>query len=46
LRVTSVFYERDLVLEAKIVAKVEAARRYLDGIVAEIKRQHNVLETA
>jgi hypothetical protein len=43
LRVTLVRYQRDLELEAKIVAKVEAARRYLDHIVGEIHRQHAVL---
>jgi len=46
LRVTVVRYERDMELEAKIVAKVKAARRYLDSVVSEIKRQHNVLEAA
>jgi hypothetical protein len=46
LRVTVIRYERDMELEAKIAAKVESARRYLDRIVAEIKRQHNVLEAA
>lgn len=46
LRVTVVQYERDMDLEAKIVCKVEQARRYLDRIVAEIKRQHNILEVA
>lgn len=46
LRVTRVFYERDMELEAKIVAKVTAARAYLEKIVSEIKRQHNVLEAA
>jgi hypothetical protein len=40
LRVTIVRYTRDAELEAKIVTKVEAARRYLDHIVDEIHRQH------
>ena len=46
LRVTVVRYERDMELEAKIVSKVSAARQYLDRIVDEIKRQHNMLEAA
>lgn len=46
LRVTVVRYERDMELEAKIVAKVTQARRYLDHIVTEIRRQHNLLEVA
>lgn len=46
LRVTVVRYERDMELEAKIVSKVRAARQYLDRIVEEIKRQHNMLEAA
>jgi len=46
LRVTVVRYERDMELEAKIVTKVQAARRYLDRIVADIKKQHNMLEAA
>lgn len=46
LRVTVVRYERDMELEAKIVSKVTAAREYLQRIVTEIKRQHNVLEAA
>jgi hypothetical protein len=46
LRVTVVRYERDMELESKIVTKVQAARRYLDRIVADIKRQHNMLEAA
>ena len=46
LRVTVVRYERDMELEAKIVSKVRAARQYLDRIVNEIKRQHNMLEVA
>jgi hypothetical protein len=40
LRVTIVRYQRDLELEAKIITKVEAARRYLDWIVAEMHTQH------
>jgi hypothetical protein len=43
LRVTIVRYERDLALEAKIVAKVKAARAYLDRLVAEIHRQHGIM---
>lgn len=46
LRVTVVHYQRDMELEAKIVAKVQAARNYLDRIVDEIRRQHNLLEAA
>lgn len=46
LRVTRVSYQRDLGLEEKIVAKVTAARAYLESIVGEIRRQHNVLEAA
>lgn len=46
LRVTVVRYERDMELEAKIVTKVQAARRYLDKIVADIRQQHKVLEEA
>lgn len=46
LRVTVVRYQRDLQLEAKIVAKVTAAREYLERIVSEIKRQHNIAEPA
>lgn len=46
LRVTVVPYERDMELEAKIVSKVRTARQYLDRIVNEIKRQHNMLEVA
>jgi hypothetical protein len=46
LRVTVVRYERDMELEAKIVSKVRQARHYLDRIVAEIRRQHGILEAA
>lgn len=46
LRVTIVPYERDPILEEKIIFKVEAARRYLGELVNEIKAQHNVLEPA
>jgi hypothetical protein len=46
LRVTVVRYQRDLELEAKIVTKVEAARRYLDEAVARIYRQHNIMRVA
>jgi hypothetical protein len=46
LRVTIVPYERDPILEEKIIFKVEAARKYLGELVNEIKAQHNVLETA
>jgi hypothetical protein len=46
LRVTIVPYERDRDLEEKIKVKVEAARKYLAEVVAEIKAQHNVLEAA
>lgn len=42
LRVTIVRYTRDLDLEAKIITKVEAARRYMDRIVAEIQQQHGI----
>lgn len=40
LRVTIVSYERDLALEEKIKVKVDAARRYLAGLVEEIEQQH------
>jgi hypothetical protein len=46
LRVTVVSYQRDMALEEKIKRKVEAARRYLDSIIKEIKSQHNILEAA
>lgn len=46
LRVTVVRYMRDADLEAKITAKVTAAREYLERIVSEIKRQHNIVEAA
>jgi hypothetical protein len=46
MRVTVVRYERDMELEAKIVSKVRQARQYLDRIVAEIRRQHGMLEAA
>lgn len=46
LRVTVVRYERDMELEAKIVAKVSAARRYAERMVAEIRRQHGLAEAA
>ena len=44
LRVTIVPYERDKALEEKIIYKVEAARKYLNEIVAIIKDQHKILE--
>ena len=40
LRVTTVPYERDLVLEEKIKVKVDAARLYYEQIVREIANQH------
>ena len=40
LRVTTVPYERDLVLEEKIKVKVDAARIYYEQIVREIANQH------
>lgn len=46
LRVTIVSYQRDLKLEEKIKAKVEAARIYLEALVIEIKEQHSVLAAA
>jgi hypothetical protein len=46
LRVTVVPYERDRALEEKIKFKVEAARKYLAELVAEIKEQHHSLEVA
>ena len=42
LRVTIIKYERDMELEAKIIAKVKAARQYFDQITAQIKRDHNL----
>ena len=42
LRVTTIKYERDMELEAKIIAKVKAARQYFDQITAQIKRDHNL----
>lgn len=42
LRVTVLNYKRDLALEEKIKRKVEAARRYLDSVVFNIKAQHNI----
>lgn len=42
LRVTIIKYERDMDLEAKIIAKVKAARQYFDQITAQIKRDHNL----
>lgn len=42
LRVTVVTYKRDLELEEKIKRKVEAARRYLDSVVFNIKVQHGI----
>lgn len=46
LRVTIVPYQRDLKLEEKIRAKVDAARDYLQYLVVQIKEQHNILEAA
>lgn len=46
LRVTVIKYKRDMELEAKIISKVSAARRYFDQITSQIKREHNVLEVA
>lgn len=42
LRVTVVPYKRDLALEEKIKAKVEAANRYLDAVVERINEEHFV----
>jgi hypothetical protein len=46
LRVTVVPYERDRALEDKIKVKVDAARAYLEEVVATIQRQHSLLEAA
>lgn len=46
LRITTVQIERDKALEDKIIFKVEAARKYLNDLVAAINAQHNVLEAA
>jgi hypothetical protein len=46
LRVTIVPYERDRELEDRIKFKVEAARKYLEEVIATIREQHNVLEVA
>ena len=43
LRVTIVRYERDLALEEKIKVKVDAARLYLQNVVDQIKKQHNIV---
>lgn len=42
LRVTIVQYERDMTLEDKIKVKVGAARIYLQNVVEQIKKQHNI----
>ena len=44
LRVTVLNYKRDLTLEEKIKRKVEAARRYMDSVMFNIKAQHNIKE--
>lgn len=46
LRVTVVPYKRDPKLEEKIKVKVDAARKYLDSLVIQIKEQHQLLEVA
>lgn len=46
LRVTIVPYQRDKTLEDKIKTKVEAANRYLEKLVIEIKSEHNIVELA
>lgn len=46
LRVTIVPYQRDRELEDKIKFKVEAARKYLESLVVQIRAQHSILETA
>lgn len=46
LRVTIVKYERDMDLEAKIIAKVKAARRYMEKIVDQIELEHGGLVAA
>lgn len=46
LRVTIVPYERDRKLEDKIKFRVEAARKYLEALVVQIKEQHQILEAA
>ena len=40
LRVTTLQYHRDDYLEAKIISKVEAARKYYEQVVKEIAEQH------
>lgn len=46
LRVTIVPYQRDRELENKIKFKVEAARKYLESLVVQIRAQHSILEAA
>ena len=46
LRVTIVPYQRDRELENKIKFKVEAARKYLESLVVQIRTQHSILEAA
>jgi len=41
LRLTRVLYKRDMALEQKIKAKVEAAQKYLNAIVSQIAEEHN-----
>lgn len=40
LRITRVTYRRDLALEEKIKKKVEAARRYIEQVIQQIKIEH------
>ena len=42
LRLTSITYQRDLVLEAKLYAKCKVAQEYLTKLVNKIKIQHEV----
>lgn len=46
MRVTVVRYKRDMELEAKIISKVQAARRYFDQITEQMKRDHNMERVA
>lgn len=40
MRVTSITYERDMALEAKMIAKLTVAREYLYNLIAQIKLEH------
>lgn len=43
MRVTVVNYKRDMALEEKIKRKVEAARRYMNSVMFNIKAEHGIL---